>query len=158
METIMRMPNAKSPAQLLAYTLFVLALLWASPGVARAEEAPKGDGEEGENVATRPVGFDLGRYAIKDLRGAEGRTTRLSFQLHTSVAGDQAEQFRELLKTRKQRVRDQVILASRLTEPTDFSEPNLQRFRRRITIRLRRAVPGLKVDDVYLSDFRYLIE
>jgi hypothetical protein len=39
-----------------------------------------------------------------------------------------------------------------------FDEPDLKTFRRRILLRLRRALPALVIDDVYVSDFQLRVQ
>lgn len=145
------MPNSPTTARTL-----VLAAVLLTPCCALGQEPPP-DGP-GEEIPVEPVGFDLGEYLIKDLRAAESATTRLSFTLHTSVPGNTAEKFGALLAARRQRVRDQVIISARLSEPEDFRDPELKHFRRRISVRLRRTLPELEIDDVFFSDFRYFVE
>ncbi len=133
--------------------LLVTACL-ASPAV--AEEKPAE--EPSEEAPPEPVGFDFGAYYLKQSRSLEGAKAKLTFTLHAEVAGENADRFEDLLKDRTQRVRDQVITAARITPPTDFQDPELRLFRRRILVRLSRSLPELAVDDVYFSDFRYLVE
>lgn len=149
---------------------FRIAAAWAAastlllvPADAGAENAPPkpdaSDGEDGsEDAPPEEVGFELGSFYIKNFRPVEGSKTTLSFVLHAAVAGERADEFERLLKHRTRRVRDQVIVSSRLADPEHFREPDLRSFRRRILVRLRRAAPELQIEEVYFSDFRYTID
>jgi hypothetical protein len=55
-------------------------------------------------------------------------------------------------------LRDLVITATRLTPLNAFQEPDLATFRRRILMRLRRALPELTVEDLYFSEFDLTIK
>lgn len=129
-----------------------------APAAHAADPKPEKPGEADESEPLEPVGFDLGNYYIKSFNEVEGTKTRLSFTLHAAVDGERADAFEKLLATREQRVRDQVIISCRLCEASDFLDPELKMFRRRIQVRLHRAVPELLIDEVYLSDFRYTVE
>lgn len=124
--------------------------------------AATGAGVEDEDGADRiPVadrGFFLGDFLIKDLRPVEGAKSTLSFSLHAHVVGSEVERFEGYYRNRVHRVRNQVIISSRLAEPADFRDPELRRFRRRLLLRLRRAVPELKLTAVYFSDFHYAVD
>jgi hypothetical protein len=65
---------------------------------------------------------------------------------------------RQLAEDRKHKIRDQVITVSRLVPLAHFDEPDLKSFRRRILLRLRRAVPQLAIVDVYVSDFQIRVQ
>ncbi|MEN1679537.1 MAG: hypothetical protein AAGJ46_08080 [Planctomycetota bacterium] len=103
-------------------------------------------------------GFFLGDYIVKDIRPVEGSKTTLKFSIHAYVIGNDVERFEKLLKSRTQRVRNQVIIAARLADPADFRDPKLSRFRRRMLLRFRRALPELKIASVYFSDFHYSVD
>jgi hypothetical protein len=60
---------------------------------------------------------------------------------------------REFVEEHRQKLRDQVITATRLAPLAIFEEADLATFRRRILVRLRRALPQLEFDDLYISDF-----
>lgn len=135
-----------------AAAIAVAAALFPIP--AAAKEKP----EEEEEAAPEVVAFDLGAYSVKESRPVEGIKTKLSFTLHASTTSDRAEAFEKLYENGAMRVRDQVIISARLTEPAEFQDPKLDRFRRRVLIRIRRALPTLPIDDVYFSEFHYTVE
>ena len=135
--------------------LFGMAILLATPTSAGAQ-AP--DAAPEEEAPPELVGFELGKFYIKNFRPAEGAKTKLTFTLHAAVWDDRAQQFEKLLTTRKARIRDQVITSARMSEASVYRDPDLRLFRRRILIRIRRALPQLPIEDIYLSEFRYLVE
>jgi hypothetical protein len=51
-----------------------------------------------------------------------------------------------------------VITVSRLIPLAHFDESDLKTFRRRILLRLRRALPELVLVDVYVSDFQLKVQ
>jgi hypothetical protein len=55
-------------------------------------------------------------------------------------------------------VRDQVIMATRLVPVEEYDDAELTKFRRRILLRLRRTMPELMIEDVFVSDFNLVVE
>jgi hypothetical protein len=74
------------------------------------------------------------------------------------VSSDNAPAFKHLIENRRHKVRDQVITIARLSSLADFDQPQLTGFRRRILLRLRRIMPELQIDDLYISDFRLNVQ
>ena len=52
---------------------------------------------------------------------------------------------------RKNKVRDQIVIATRLVPIEDYDDPELKKFRRRILLRLRRSLPELPIDESLLQ-------
>lgn len=138
-------------------------LVLASPSFA-AKEAPapndKKQGESDPEAEVQPVwvGYEIGDFTIKDVRPAEGAKTRLSFTLHAAVIDEELPKFKKLASARTARIRDQVITSIRLSEPTAYQEADLGHLRRRILLRLRRALPELKIEEMLLSEWHYVVE
>ena len=82
----------------------------------------------------------------------------MSFILHATVKKEDFSTFDHLYRHRKNKVRDQVIVATRLVPIEDYDDPELKKFRRRILLRLRRAMPELPIDEIYISDFALTVE
>jgi hypothetical protein len=61
-------------------------------------------------------------------------------------------------KSQTHRVRNHVITSARLVHPSEFDDPTLHAFRRRIYLRLRRAVPELPIKEIFITDFSYIVE
>ena len=79
---------------------------------------------------------------------------RLKSHATTTVSSENAPEFKQLIENRRHKVRDQVITIARMASLADFDQPQLADFRRRILLRLRRIMPELKIDDLYISDFQ----
>jgi hypothetical protein len=78
--------------------------------------------------------------------------------LFATAADENLADARRIAHQRKHKIRDQVIAAARMLPLGEFDEPDLKRFRRRILLRLRRTVPELLLDDVYVSDFQLKVQ
>lgn len=139
--------------------LTVLALLAAPRAAARAEShapAKAADEHAEEGTHAVPHAASLGDYDLRAVHDANGQRSRVRFTLHATASDDvplAAE-----LKTKKQRVRDQVIVALRLATTSDFEEPTLTRIKRRILARLWRVFPELRINALYMSNFAYQVE
>jgi hypothetical protein len=83
----------------------------------------------------------------------EAKRSTVLFTLYAIVSNENAGEFGQLIENRRHKVRDQVIIATRLVPLADFDDPQLKEFRRRILLRLRRTLPELAIDDIYVSDF-----
>ncbi len=105
-----------------------------------------------------PVGFKLGDYVVKDTRPVDNQKFTLEFELYALVEPAGVESFAIAFARWEHRVRDKVLTSVRLTPVELYEEPDLDGFRRRILLRLRRAVPELAIHDVLVTDFRMLSE
>ena len=136
------------------------ALCAAAWGIALAEAvaAPTEEHEEQTDETSEIRGVLLGDFFFRDIRGAEGIKTRLSFSLYASVSEEHEGEFRRLLEKRRHRVREQVITAIRLTATADLQQPSLDRLKRRILMRLRRTSPGLGIGELHFREFTLLFD
>jgi hypothetical protein len=103
-------------------------------------------------------GVDLGEYRVRANYPVEAQKSTVTFVLHAAVPSENFAEARRLVESRRHRVRDQVITATRMTPLALLDEPGLTSFRRRILLRLRRALPELPIDDVYVSDFQLTVK
>jgi hypothetical protein len=103
-------------------------------------------------------GVSLGDFRIQAYHAIEAKRSTLSFTLYAVVSSDNAPAFKHLIENRRHKVRDQVITIARLSSLADFDQPQLTDFRRRILLRLRRIMPELQIDDLYISDFRLNVQ
>jgi hypothetical protein len=124
---------------------------WASEHGAEAEEAESDD--IGAESATGFRGIKLGEFKIRMSHTVSSRQDGVSFILYATVKDDDFKDFQHLFENRKIKIRDQVVVATRLVPIEDYDDPELARFRRRILLRLRRTMPELAFDNVYISDF-----
>jgi hypothetical protein len=108
--------------------------------------------EEASDSKTR--GIELGEFRIRAYYPIEAKRSSVNFRLHAIVPAERASEFRSLLENRRHKVRDQVIVSTRLAPLADYDDSQLEDFRRRILLRLRRVVPELLIDDLYVSEFQ----
>jgi hypothetical protein len=131
---------------------------WASDGhggekpPAESAEADESD-DVSEESATGTRAIKLGEFSIRVFHGASSRKDTVSFILHATVGKDEYPTFVRFYSHHKNKVRDQVIVATRLVPIDDYDDPELKKFRRRILLRIRRAMPELPIEEIYLSDF-----
>ena len=71
---------------------------------------------------------------------------------------DKLGESQHLLENRLNKMRDQIIVVTRLMPLGDFDDPELKNFRRRILLQLRRILPELSIENVYVSDFNIRVE
>jgi hypothetical protein len=121
-------------------------------GEAEAEE----DIEIPANVKTR--GIDLGEYRIQSHYPVDAQKSTVRFTLYASVATERYAEMKRLVETHEHKLRDQAITATRMTPLAAFDEPGLESFRRRMFLRLRRALPELAIDDVHVSEFQLTVK
>jgi hypothetical protein len=103
-------------------------------------------------------GIELGVYRIRAHYPVEAQKSVVRFVLHAAVATEHFAEAERIVEVRRHKLRDEVITATRMTPLTVFDESGLTSFRRRILVRLRRALPELLIDDVYVSDFQLAVK
>lgn len=155
---VQAMKNCRS---LLAGIVFAIAV--AGPIGSRARASSEHEGGEAadkaepadvsEESADGSRAVKLGEFAVRVYHTISSRKDKVSFVLHAVVNKDNFETFEHYYSHRQNRVRDQIVVATRLVPIDDYDDPELKKFRRRIVLRLRRTLPELPIDDVYLSDF-----
>jgi hypothetical protein len=123
-----------------------------SESAAPAESASEDATEAGSN------GIDLGEFRIRAYYPAESQKSTVSFTLYATIQGDKLARSQHLIEHRQHKMRNQIIIATRLVPLVDFNDPELTSFRRRILVQLRRALPELSIDNVYISDFELTVE
>lgn len=126
----------------------------------QAKQQPPADPTAAPAQPAQPArhAFKLGEFRIKNFRPVEREKVTLDFTVYAEVEDGQQEQFARAWSHLEHRVRSQVITSARLVPASEFDDPALHAFRRRIYLRLRRAVPELPVAEVYVSDFSYIVE
>lgn len=103
-------------------------------------------------------GVSLGDYRIRSFHQVDAQKSTVRFTLYATVKDEHFAEVQRLVEEHRQKLRDQVITATRLAPLTVFQEPDLTTFRRRVLVRLRRAVPELVIEDLYISDFDLVIK
>jgi hypothetical protein len=74
------------------------------------------------------------------------------------VTKDKLAESQHLLENRLNKMRDQIIVVTRLMPLGDFDDSELKNFRRRILLQLRRILPELSIENVYVSDFNIRVD
>ena len=115
-----------------------------------ATESPDVDTAEEQRVV-RSVSLD--KFQIHDLRPVRNETVKMSFELHLVLAEDASDATYEHLALWKQRLRDRVIMAVRSAHAKELVEPSLARLRRRILLRVNRALKSQLIEEVLLTSF-----
>jgi hypothetical protein len=125
-----------------------------------AHGAPAHDEPEVSVDATRSGthGLELGEFRIRAYYAPESQRSSAAFSLYATVEKDKLTESRHLLAHRLHKLRDQVIVVTRLVPLAEFNDPELKGFRRRILLQLRRALPELEIENVYVSDFELKVE
>lgn len=125
-----------------------------------ATDDPTAAETQGEPSPAPPafVSFTLGEFVLKDHHPVEQEQVKVFLTLHAEVPHADAARFEKMWPEYEHRVRSQVITATRLVTPLEFDDPELKALLRRIYLRLRRALPELPIEQVYVSDFSYLVE
>ncbi len=113
--------------------------------------------KEADEAEQARVTVDLGRFQIKDLRPTRNETTKVTFAMHLALASTVDQQTVEQIEFWKHRLRDQVIVALRVAETSDFLEPSLGRFRRSVLLRMNRVLKATLVSEVLLTEFTFTL-
>jgi hypothetical protein len=103
-------------------------------------------------------GVALGEYRIRSYYQVDSQKSTVRFSLFATVKDEHFRAVNDLVEEHRQKLRDQVIMATRLAPLTVFQEPDLATFRRRVLVRLRRAIPELVIEDLYISEFDLVIK
>jgi hypothetical protein len=131
---------------------------------AHGEAAHDEDAHDDEQAATdgasgaKTRGFELGEFRIRAYYPVQAQKSMVRFVLFATVSGERYSTSKRLMQNRQHKIRDEVITATRMVPLVEFDQPDLTRFRRRILLRLRRTLPELKIDDVYVSNFELKLQ
>jgi hypothetical protein len=117
---------------------------------------PKTGGEQ--KSTDQAHGIELGKFDVRMHRAVPSQSNRVAFTLYAAVQPDEAKHFEQLLDRRQNKVREQVIVSTRLVSVEDFDDADFTKFRRRVLLRLHRTLPELAIDNVYVSDFELVVE
>ena len=80
-------------------------------------------------------GLELGKFSVRMHRNVPSQTNRVTFTLFATVEPDESKHLEHLLENRQNKVRDQVIVATRLVPAEEYDDAELKQFRRRILLR-----------------------
>jgi hypothetical protein len=174
----MSAPSLKHFARLLAAGCFAVALVGGGrmcfgnehkaekkSSHAESSHAEKSDGGHGEKAGhgseepgVKSNGIELGQFKIRSDYPAEAQKSTVRIILHAAIKPDLRDKMEQVAKQHQTKIRDEILIATRLTPLTLFEEPDLASFRRRILVRLRRALPELEIEGLYISDFGLVVK
>lgn len=103
-------------------------------------------------------GVELGEFRIRSYYPVEAQKSTVKFVLFAAVKSQRFAEVERFVDEHRQKLRDHVITATRLAPLAVFEEPELTTFRRRILMLLRRTLPELEIDELYISDFNLQIK
>lgn len=103
-------------------------------------------------------GIELGDFRIRSYYPVQARKSIVRFVLYATAKEGHFAETKQLVQSREHKVRDLVITATRLVPLAEFDEAELSSFRRRILLRLRRAIPELAIKDVFVSEFELKVQ
>jgi hypothetical protein len=126
----------------------------AEPAEATAHDTSADEADSGRAIH----GVSLGDYRIRSYYHVDAQKGTIRFSLFATVKHEQFREMKVLVEEHRQKLRDQVIMTTRLAPLAVFQEPDLATFRRRLLVRLRRAIPELKIEDLYVSEFDLVIK
>lgn len=125
-----------------------------------AADAGHGEGEaaEEDSADANIGGIKLGEFKIRSDYPVEAQKSTVRFVLFAAVKTENSAEMRDIVEEHEQKLRDVIITTTRLLPLIVFEEPDLATFRRRLLVRVRRALPQLAVDDLYVTDFSLLVK
>jgi hypothetical protein len=147
--------------------VWLLATGWAAMGFVPGMVFAGGHGSHASPAVEEEIdlpsdmkvmGIELGEFRIRTYYPVEAQKSTVRFILYGAVAIERAADARHVLELRRQKLRDEIITATRMAPLLIFNEAGLASFRRRVMVRLRRALPELPIDDVYLSEFQLMVK
>jgi len=149
-----------SCAVALTATLCMSGVSFANDHGAGAHAEAEAEAEEEMDIPAdvKTRGIDLGEFRIHSHYPVDAQKSTVRFVLYASVATERYAEMKGLVEAHEHRLRDQIITATRMTPLAVFDEPGLENFRRRMLLRLRRALPELVIDDVYVSEFQLTVK
>lgn len=143
-----------------AMAAFALMLAFANHSLASGHgHAAAADEHEEVAISDAQIqGINLGEFQIRAYYPVEAQKSSVRFVMYAAVARERFEETRNTIDSNQHKIRDEIITVARMTPLPLFDEAELKSFRRRIVIRLRRALPELAIDDVYVCDFQLAVK
>ena len=108
--------------------------------------------------ASSSTAVELGEYRIRSYYPVQAQKSIVRFMIYATALPDRLAEAQQLAARRRHKIRDQIVAATRMMPLTEFDDPDLKRFRRRILLRLRRALPQLPIEDIYISNFELQVQ
>ena len=125
---------------LLRCATFAIALTFSGPNgqcrAVAAEHAAEHKSAESDSVSEESASgvraVKLGEFSIRVYHTASSRKDTVSFIVHAAVNKDDFENFERIYSHNQNKVREQILVATRLVPIEDYDDPELKKFRRRI--------------------------
>jgi hypothetical protein len=141
----------------------ILAMAGGEACLASAHGAASHDHAEAEPEAddastAKTRGIEIGEFRIRAYYPVQAEKSMVRFVLFVTVPGERYSDMKRLVHNRQHKIRDQVIIATRMVPLVEFDQAELTSFRRRILLRLRRTLPELKIDGIYVSNFELKVQ
>lgn len=130
----------------------------ASGHAAPSHEPAEAAAAEVPLVDENSDGVFLGDFDVRSHYPVKAQKIDVKFVLYAAVSEENRERARHVAHERRHKIRDQVIMITRLAPLAEFDEPDLKRVRRRVLLRLRRTLPELVIDDVLISEFQINVQ
>ena len=148
------MERVLSAALAAAAVLSFGGAVMASGGHGDSSHAAEASGDADANSS----GLALGEYRIRSYYPVQAQKSVVRFVLHATAQEGHYAEAKRIIHSRRHKLRDQVITATRLVPLAEYNEAELKSFRRRVLLRLRRTLPELMLDDIYVSDFQLKVQ
>jgi hypothetical protein len=151
------------PNRLAALVLSFAAVVgWCSVVSASDHGGHGGSGHGGHSgdaaSASGSAAIELGDYRIRSYYPVQAQKSVVRFLLYATAPPEHLAGAQQAAAQRRHKIRDQVITATRMMPLSEFDDPDLVRLRRRILLRLRRALPELKIENLYISNFELQVQ
>ena len=136
------------------------AAILVAAGCAKDTDTPSPDSNETEQAEQDEAlaSVELGEFHIREQRPIENHKIDVHFAVQAAVSEQDQERFERLVDARQNTLRDQIILAIRTAESPEFDEPQLDKLRLRILLRIADVLGERLVNDLYVTDFRCQID
>ncbi|MEX2307639.1 MAG: hypothetical protein WD738_08610 [Pirellulales bacterium] len=144
-----------------ALTSIAVALVMAFDEVGFASNGAHAESAEAESDVASDAkvrGIDLGEFRIRSYYPVEAQKSTVRFVMYAGVASEHFAEAQGMVESRRHKIRNEIITATRMAPLAIFEEPGLTNLRRRIMVRLRRTLPELPIDDVFVSDFQLTVK
>ncbi len=130
---------------------------------AETQEAPPPEHEEiASEIAAmdaevrNQTEVDLGEFTVTAFQPLTNTTTRIDFHLYGTTSEEDVAGFQKAWEENKHRLRDQVIVTLRSSEPGELTDAGLGLIKRRILEKTNRTLGKPYLRSVIFSDFSFI--
>ena len=111
------------------------------------------DDLEPMDESTPAVEVDLGSFEVTSYQPSSEATLRIDFQLWGIVTEDHLSEFTRVFQHRKNRLREQVQIVVRSSDPNDLRDSGLGLVKRRLLSRVNRSLGKRLLQDIVVPHF-----